>query len=80
MSPTIGLARLLYRITINPHSLEPRRGVFFVLYYVIGAFAAFIVINMLLLCLEAYDLSFARTALYHELGQPTLQALETLLF
>ncbi len=80
MSPTLGLVRLLYRATINPYSLEPRRGVFFVLYYVIGAFAAFIVVNMLLLCLEAYDLSFARDLLYHELGKPALQALENLLF
>jgi hypothetical protein len=35
---------------------------------------------MVLLCLEAYDLTFARDFLYRQLGSPLLASLETLLF
>lgn len=70
----------LYRLLISPRDREPRRGVFVLLYYGIGGFTAFFVANMVLLCLEAYDMSFARAFLYPRLGTPLLTALESLLF
>jgi hypothetical protein len=41
---------------------------------------AFFVACMVLLCLEAYDLPFARNFLYARLGDPLLAALESALF
>jgi hypothetical protein len=80
MSPTFRLISLLHKATVNPRTLEPRRGIFALLYYGIGGFAALIVATMVLLCLEAYDLTFARDFLYRQLGSPLLASLETLLF
>ena len=70
----------LYALLINPRSREPRRGVFVLLYYGIGAFTAGFVVNMVLLCLEAYNLPYARDFLYARLGTPLLAALEAALF
>jgi hypothetical protein len=80
MSFTYRLISLLYRILVNRGSGEPRRGVFVLLYYGIGGFAAFIVANMVLLCLEAYNLPFARDLLYSLLGSRVLAAVESVLF
>ena len=80
MSPTFKLISLLHRTVLNPRTLEPRRGVFGLLYYGIGAFTFFIVAAMVLICLEAYNLSFARDFLYHRLGEPVLSVLESLFF
>jgi hypothetical protein len=70
----------LYRIALDKRSLEPRSVLFFLLYYGIGAFVAFIVATMILLCLEVYDLPFARNFIYGQLGENVLMALESLLF
>ena len=80
MSPTLRLISLLYRLAVNPRTLEPRLGIFALLYYGIGIFAAFVAASMLLLCLEAYNLTFARDFLYRQLGSPLLASLESLLF
>jgi hypothetical protein len=80
MLPTFRFISWLYRGLINPRTLEPRRGVFGALYYGIGGFAAFIVIAMFLICLEAYNLNFARDFLYHRLGEPLLASLESRVF
>ena len=80
MSLTFRLISIFYRATINSRTLEPRRGFFWILYYGIGIFTAFIVISMILICLEAYDLNFARDFLYQSLGQRVFPVLESLLF
>ena len=80
MSPTFRLISSLHWAAVNPRTLEPRRGIFALLYYGTGAFAAFIVATMVLLCLEAYNLSFAREFLYRQLGSTLLTSLESLLF
>jgi hypothetical protein len=80
MPVTFRIISRLHRFLINPRTLEPRRGVFGFLYYGIGGFAALIVIAMVLICLEAYNLNFARDFLYRRLGEPLLSALESLLF
>ena len=80
MSPTFKLISLMYRAAINPRTLEPRRGVFWVLYHGIGAFATLIVIAMVLICLEAYNLNFARDFLYRHLGESFLSTMESMLF
>jgi hypothetical protein len=77
---TIYFFRFLYALAIDKTTLEPRRGLFFLFYYVIGFFVAFIVLSMVLLCLEAYDISFAREFIYKQLGEPLLYAIETLIF
>jgi hypothetical protein len=69
-----------YRLLIHPRSREPRRGMFALLYYGFGGFIAGFVANMILLCLEAYNLPFARDFLYARLGDPVLAALESALF
>ena len=80
MSFTFRFISLLYRLTIDKRSLEPRRVTFWLLYYGIGGFALFMVITMVLIGLEAYDLNFAREPLYRLLGQPVFSLLESLLF
>jgi len=80
MSPTYRIVSKIHSVLVNPRTLEPRRGVFIILYYGIGAFATFIVVAMILLGLEAYGLRFARDFLYARLGEPVLKALESLLF
>ncbi len=77
---TYRLISWLYRLLINPRDREPRKGVFFLLYYGIGGFTAFFVANMILLGLEAYDLPGARNLLYTWMGDPLLAALEAILF
>jgi hypothetical protein len=77
---TYRLISLLYALLVNPRSRRPRWGVFGFLYYAIGGFVAFIVVSMILLCLEAYNLPFARDFLYARMGAPVLTALESLLF
>jgi hypothetical protein len=77
---TYRIISFLYRLLVNPRSREPRRGVFGLLYYGIGASVAFFVACMVLLCLEAYNLPFARDFLYARLGDPLLAALEAALF
>ncbi len=74
------LISLLYRLLINPRSREPRRGVFALFYYGFGSFVAGFVACMVLLCLEAYNLPFARDFVYARLGDPLLAALESALF
>jgi hypothetical protein len=70
----------LFRLLVHPRNREPRRGLFALLYYGGGAVVAFFVACMVLLCLEAYDLPFARNFLYARLGDPLLAALESALF
>jgi hypothetical protein len=77
---TYRLISRLYRLLVNPRSREPRRGVFGLLYYGIGGYVAFFVASMVLLCLEAYNLPFARDFLYARLGDPLLAVLESALF
>ena len=77
---TTFLCNFLYALAIDKKSLEPRRVVFFLLYYVIGFFVAFIVLTMVLLCLEVYDFPFARNLIYRELGEPVLVGIESVLF
>jgi hypothetical protein len=77
---TTFLFRFIYAVAIDKRTLEPRRVLFFLLYYVIGFFVAFIVLTMVLLCLEAYDYSFARNFIYRQLGEPLLYAIEAVLF
>jgi hypothetical protein len=77
---TAFLVRFFYALAIDKRTLEPRRVLFFLLYYVIGFFVAFIVLTMVLLCLEAYDYSFARNFIYRQLGEHLLSVIETLLF
>ncbi len=71
---------LLYFLAIDEETKEPRRGFFFVLYYVIGFFVTFLVMTMVLLCLEVYDFPWVREVLYHQLGENVLLTLESLLF
>lgn len=71
---------LLYRIALDRRTHEPRPVLFVILYYGIGTFVAFIVATMILLCLEVYDLPFARNFIYRQLGENVLLALESLLF
>jgi hypothetical protein len=80
MSFTTRLISFLYGLLVHPRSRKPRPGVFALLYYAIGGFVAFIVVSVVLLCLEAYNLPFARDFLYARLGTPVLTALESLLF
>lgn len=77
---TTYLLNFLYAIAINKSTREPRRAVFFLLYYVIGFFVAFIVATMVLLCLEVYDFPYARDLIYRQLGEPLLLAIEAVLF
>lgn len=74
------LFNFLYRFALDRRTHEPRPILFVLLYYGIGAFVAFIVATMILLCLEVYDLPFARNFIYRQLGENVLQALESLLF
>lgn len=74
------LLNSLYKVTIDKRTQEPRRVLFFLLYYVIGFFVTFIVFTMVLLCLEVYDFPFARNFIYRQLGEPVLLALEAILF
>lgn len=74
------LFNFLYRIALDRRTHEPRPVLFVILYYGIGAFVAFIVATMILLCLEVYDLPFARNFIYRQLGENVLLALESLLF
>jgi hypothetical protein len=74
------LISLLYRLLVNPRSREPRHGVFGLLYYGLGGFVGLFVFSMVLLCLEVYNLPFARDFLYARLGDPLLTALESTLF
>jgi hypothetical protein len=77
---TTFLLNFLYAVAIDRQTQEPRRVVFFLLYYVIGFFVAFIVLTMVLLCLEVYDFPFARNFIYRELGEHVLLGLESVLF
>lgn len=77
---TTALLNFLIAITLNKKTQEPRKVLFFILYYVIGFFVAFIVFTMVLLCLEVYDFPYARNFIYRQLGEPVLLALEALLF
>jgi hypothetical protein len=74
------LISLLYGLLVNPRTREPRRGVFGLLYYVGGGVVALFVASMVLLCLEAYNLPFARNFLYARLGDPLLGVIESALF
>ncbi len=74
------LISFLYRLLVNPRSREPRRGFFSLLYYGGGGFVALFVFSMVLLCLEAYNLPFARDFLYARLGDPLLGVIESALF
>ncbi len=74
------LFNFLYRIALDRRTHEPRPVLFVILYYGIGAFVAFLVATMILLCLEVYDLPFARNFIYRQLGENVLLALESLLF
>ena len=80
LSAALRLISIFHRAAMNPLTLEPRRGVFLLVYYGVGAFAVLVVATMVLLCLEAYHLSFAREFMYRRLGEPVLTALESLLF
>ncbi|HLU69714.1 MAG TPA: hypothetical protein VKZ88_02980 [Fibrobacteria bacterium] len=77
---TYRLISWLYTLLINPRSREPRRGVFALLYYGGGTFVALFVASMVLLCLEAYNLPFARDFLYARLGNRVLGVIEATLF
>lgn len=77
---TTFLLNFLYAVAIDKRTQEPRRVLFFLLYYVIGFFVTFIVFTMVLLCLEVYDFPYARNFIYGQMGEPLLQALEALLF
>jgi hypothetical protein len=77
---TTFLVNFLYALAIDRKSQEPRRALFFLLYYVIGFFVTFIVITMVLLCLEVYDFPFARNLIYRELGEHVLVGIESVLF
>lgn len=77
---TTFLFNFLYAVAIDPRTQEPRRAVFFLLYYVIGFFVAFIVLTMVLLCLEVYDFPFARNFIYRQLGEQVLVGIESVLF
>jgi len=77
---TTFLLNFLYAVAVDKQTQEPRRAVFFLLYYVIGFFVAFIVLTMVLLCLEVYDFPFARNLIYRELGEHVLLGLESVLF
>ena len=74
------LFNFLYRIALDRRTQEPRRVLFYILYYGIGTFVAFIVATMILLCLEVYDFPFLRNFIYRQLGEGVLLALEALLF
>ncbi|MBW8890142.1 MAG: hypothetical protein JF616_20500 [Fibrobacteres bacterium] len=73
---TTFLLNFMYAVAIDRQTQEPRRVVFFLLYYVIGFFVTFIVLTMVLLCLEVYDFPFARNFIYRELGEHVLLGLE----
>jgi len=77
---TTFLFNFLYAMAIDRRTQEPRRVVFFLLYYVIGFFVAFIVLTMVLLCLEVYDFPFARDFIYRQLGEHVLLGIESVLF
>lgn len=74
------LFNFLYRIALDGRTQEPRPVLFFLLYYGIGAFVAFIVATMILLCLEVYGISAARNLIYRQLGEGILLAIESVLF
>lgn len=74
------LLNFIYALAIDKRSQEPRRVLFFLLYYVIGFFVAFIVFTMVLLCLEVYDFPYARNFIYRQLGEHILIGLEAILF
>ncbi len=77
---TGSLAVLFYRLCIDPRTLEPRAVVFFLLYYVISFFVAFIVLTTVLLCFEVYEFPYLREMIYARIGENVLLALESLLF
>ena len=77
---TTFLFNFVYALAIDRQTKEPRRVVFFLLYYVIGFFVTFIVLTMVLLCLEVYDFPFARNLIYRELGEHVLLGIESELF
>lgn len=77
---TTYLLNFLYALAIDKSTQEPRRVVFFLLYYVIGFFVVFIVLTMVLLCLEVYDFPYARDLIYRQLGEHVLLGIESVLF
>lgn len=77
---TTVLLNFMYSLAVDKRTQEPRRVLFFLLYYVIGFFAAFIVFTMVLLCMEVYNFPFARNFIYRQLGEHVLLAVEALLF
>jgi hypothetical protein len=77
---TTFLLNFLYAVAIDKRTREPRRVLFFLLYYVIGFFVTFIVFTMVLLCLEVYDFPFARNLIYRQMGEHLLLAVEAVLF
>ncbi len=77
---TGNLAAFLYRLCIDPRTLEPRAVVFFFLYYIISFFVVFIVLITVLLCFEIYEFPYLRQMIYARIGENVLLALERLLF
>jgi len=77
---TFKLIRFLYQLVVDQKTLEPRRGVFFLLYYATGAWVVFIVATMVLLCLDVYNFPLIRDVLYRNLGEGVLSTLEDMLF
>ena len=74
------LFKFLYAFGIDKRTLEPRRVLFFLFYYGVGAFVTFVVVATVLLTLDTYGFHFARNFIYHRLGDRVLFAMEGLLF
>jgi hypothetical protein len=77
---TLHIIRLLYRFLVDRSTLEPRRGVFFVFYYLSGLWVVFMVASMVMVGLDLYNFPFVRDLVYRHIGEGVLSTLESLLF
>jgi len=77
---TLGLIRFFYGIIVDRRTLEPRRGFFFIFYYLSGLWVVFIVASMVMVGLDLYNFPVIPDLLYRYLGENVLSGLEKMLF
>ncbi len=77
---TLHLLRFFYALLVDRKTLEPRKGFFFVFYYLTGLWVIFIVASIVMVGLDIYNFPIVRDLLYRHLGESVLSALETMLF
>lgn len=77
---TFKLLRFFHHLFIDRKTLEPRRGFFFVFYYLTGTWVVFIVASMVMVGLDLYNFPLLRDFFSRHIGEGFLATLETMLF